>query len=87
MKLVIEDQNGIMTVIQYDKNRDENYLKSTWEIHDEPYLGDVLNAYNDGKLDDGTQIGSFYELKSSSSTRALTNGDKLTHCQRTYHFE
>ncbi|MCE7041216.1 DUF6786 family protein [Dyadobacter sp. CY312] len=87
MKLLTEDQNGILMVIQYDINRDENYLRSTWEIHDEPCSGDVLNACNDGRLDDGTQIGAFCELKSSSSTRALTNGDKLTHCQRTYHFE
>ena len=80
-------ENGILTIIQYDLNRDERYLKSTWEIHKEPYSGDVLNAYNDGKLDDGKQMGPFYELESSSSTRALKQGEKLTHCQRTYHFE
>ena len=62
-------------------------MKSTWEIHDEPYAGDVLNAYNDGKLEDGTQMGPFYELESSSSTCALKSGENLTHKQRTYHFE
>jgi hypothetical protein len=80
-------ENGILTIIQYDLKRDERYLKSSWEIHSEPYSGDVLNAYNDGKLDDGSQMGPFYELESSSATRALRKGEKLTHCQRTYHFE
>jgi hypothetical protein len=80
-------ENSILTIIQYDVNRDERYLKSTWEIHEDPYSGDVLNAYNDGKLDDGSQMGPFYELESSSSTRALKEGEKVTHCQRTFHFE
>ena len=80
-------EKGILTIIQYDLDPEGQYLKSTWEIHDEPYAGDVLNAYNDGKLEDGTQMGPFYELESSSSTRALKSGENLTHKQRTYHFE
>ncbi|HEV7381157.1 MAG TPA: DUF6786 family protein [Dyadobacter sp.] len=80
-------ENGLLTIIQYGLNRDERYLKSTWEMHDEPYKGDVFNAYNDGKLDDGTQMGPFYELESSSSTRELREGEKLVHNQKTYHFE
>ena len=80
-------EKGILTVIQYDLETDGRYLKSSWEIHSEPYQGDVLNAYNDGKLEDGTQMGPFYELESSSSTRALKSGETLTHRQRTYHFE
>ena len=80
-------EKGILTIIQYDLDPKGQYLKSTWEIHDEPYAGDVLNAYNDGKLEDGTQMGPFYELESSSSTRALKSGENLTHKQRTYHFE
>ena len=80
-------EKGILTIIQYDLDPKGKYLKSTWEIHDEPYQGDVLNAYNDGKLEDGTQMGPFYELESSSSTHALKSGETLTHKQRTYHFE
>jgi len=80
-------QKGILTIIQYDLDPKGQYLKSTWEMHKDPFNGDALNAYNDGKLDDGTQMGPFYELESSSSTRELKQGETLTHRQRTYHFE
>lgn len=80
-------ESGVLTIIQFDINRNERYLKSTWEIHEEPYAGDVLNAYNDGKLADGSQMGPFYELESSSFTSALKAGEKIVHCQKTYHFE
>jgi hypothetical protein len=80
-------ESGVLTIIQFDINRNERYLKSTWEIHAEPYTGDVLNAYNDGKLADGSQMGPFYELESSSFTSAVKAGEKIVHCQKTYHFE
>jgi hypothetical protein len=80
-------EKGILTIIQYNLKADEKYLKSTWEIHKDPYDGDALNAYNDGKLADGTQMGPFYELESSSPAKPLKEGETLTHRQRTYHFE
>lgn len=80
-------EKGILTIIQFDVKPKERYLKSTWEIHKDPFDGDALNAYNDGKLEDGTQMGPFYELESNSPTRALNGGEALTHRQRTYHFE
>ena len=79
--------NGILTIIKYSLKPDERYLKSTWEIHKDPYTGDALNAYNDGKLADGTQMGPFYELESNSPALPLKEGEKVTHIQRTYHFE
>lgn len=80
-------ENGLLTIIKYSLARDERYLKSTWEIHKDPYSGDALNAYNDGKLADGTQMGPFYELESNSAALPLKAGEKVTHIQRTYHFE
>ncbi|MCF0052943.1 hypothetical protein LXM25_22940 [Dyadobacter sp. LJ53] len=80
-------EKGILTIIQYNLKPEEKYLKSTWEIHEDPYDGDAFNAYNDGKLADGTQMGPFYELESNSLAKALRKGEKLTHRQRTYHFE
>jgi len=79
--------NGILTIIKFSLKPDERYLKSTWEIHKDPYTGDALNAYNDGKLADGTQMGPFYELESNSPALPLKEGEKVTHIQRTYHFE
>lgn len=80
-------ENGILTIIQFSLDQKSKYLKSTWEIHKDPFDGDALNAYNDGKLEDGTQMGPFYELESSSPALALKEGEKVTHRQRTYHFE
>jgi hypothetical protein len=80
-------EKNVLTIIQFSLDRDQKYLKSTWEMHKDPYSGDALNAYNDGKLDDGTQMGPFYELESNSSVRALKSGEQIKHTQRTYHFE
>ncbi len=80
-------EKGILTIIQYDLDPQGQYMKSTWELHKDPYSGDALNAYNDGKLADGTQMGPFYELESNSSVRALQKGESLTHRQSTFHFE
>lgn len=80
-------EKGILTLVEYDLNPKGDYLKAAWENHEEPYKGDALNAYNDGPLEDGTQLGPFYELESSSSVRALKKGEQLIHTHRTYHFE
>ena len=80
-------EKGILTIIQFDLDPQGQYMKSTWELHNDPYNGDALNAYNDGKLADGTQMGPFYELESNSSVKALKEGESITHRQSTFHFE
>lgn len=80
-------EKGILTIIQYDLDPKGQYMKSTWELHKDPYAGDALNAYNDGKLADGTQMGPFYELESNSSVKALKKGESIKHRQSTFHFE
>lgn len=80
-------EKGILTVISYDIDEKGAYLKSTWEMHKDPFGGDVLNAYNDGPLEDGSQMGPFYELESSSKTDILKKNEKLVHRHNTFHFE
>jgi hypothetical protein len=63
-----------------------NYVNSKWEIQKDPFSGDAINAYNDGPVEDGTQMGPFYELESSSPAADLKPGEKLTHTQRIFHF-
>jgi hypothetical protein len=53
----------------------------------DPFSGDAINAYNDGPVEDGTQMGPFYELESSSPAANLKPGEKLLHRQRIFHFE
>jgi hypothetical protein len=64
-----------------------DYVNSKWEIQKDPFSGDAINAYNDGPVADGTQMGPFYELESSSPAANLKPGEKLMHRQRIYHFE
>jgi hypothetical protein len=63
------------------------YVNSKWEIQKDPFSGDAINAYNDGPVEDGTQMGPFYELESSSPAANLKPGEKLLHRQRIFHFE
>jgi hypothetical protein len=63
------------------------YVNSKWEIQKDPFSGDAINAYNDGPVEDGSQMGPFYELESSSPAANLKPGEKLTHAQTIFHLE
>jgi hypothetical protein len=63
----------------------KDYVNSAWKIQDEPYSGDALNSYNDGPLEDGTQMGPFYEIETSSPAAALGPGESTAHSQITIH--
>ncbi|MBA4852686.1 DUF6786 family protein [Emticicia sp. BO119] len=80
-------ENKILTIVQFDYNGETDYVNSMWEIQKNPYKGDAINAYNDGKNDSGSQMGQFYELETSSPAIALKRNESLTHTQRTFHFE
>ncbi len=80
-------EKGVLTIVSYDLDPTGDYVNSMWEIQKEPFKGDAANSYNDGPVEDGTQMGPFYELESSSPAKALKRGETLTHRSRTYHFE
>lgn len=80
-------KRNMLTVIFFDIDPKGDYVNSKWELQKEPYKGDVVNAYNDGPLEDGSQLGPFYELESSSSAKALQPGETLIYRQATCHFE
>jgi hypothetical protein len=76
-----------LTVMQFLlPPKEELYINQLWEIQKEPFKGDVINAYNDGPLDAGGQLGPFYELESSSPAAFLAPGTSISHMQRIYHF-
>ena len=62
-----------------------DYVNSSWLIQKNPYSGDALNSYNDGPLEDGSQMGPFYELETSSPAADLKPGESLSHIQFTLH--
>ena len=80
-------EKGILTIVSYDLDPAGDYVNSMWEIQKDPFKGDAVNSYNDGPVADGTQMGPFYELESSSPAKALKKGESLRHSSRTYHFE
>jgi len=77
----------MLTILQFNKPAiGGEYINQLWEIQKEPFKGDVINSYNDGPLADGSQMGPFYEIESSSPAAFLAPGESLTHTQRIFHF-
>lgn len=63
------------------------YVNSKWGKQDNPYEGDVINSYNDGPVEDGSIMGPFYEIETSSPAADLQAGETLTHSQRVVHIQ
>ena len=81
-----DSENKILTlVICRVPDESTDYVNSSWEIQENPFSGDALNSYNDGPLDDGSQMGPFYELETSSPAADLKPGESLSHIQSTFH--
>lgn len=78
---------NVLTIILFPVEKNGMYVNSKWELQKEPYKGDVVNSYNDGPLEDGSQLGPFYELESSSPAVALKKGEVQQYGQTTCHFE
>ena len=82
----LDSENGVLTLVKFDFDPShETYVNSMWEHQENPFRGDVINAYNDGPLEDGSIMGPFYELESSSPAAALRPGETITHTRTTIH--
>jgi hypothetical protein len=79
-------KNKVLTVIIYEVDSAAKYLSQRWNTTDPPFKGDAVNVYNDGPLENGTQMGPFYELESVSPAAFLKPGGSLSHHQAVYHF-
>ncbi|HXD76365.1 MAG TPA: DUF6786 family protein [Puia sp.] len=78
-------QRRVLTLILFD-NSQGPYLNQEWNTTKPPFSGDVMNAYNDGPLADGSQMGPFYELESVSPAAFLAPGHTLVHHHAVFHF-
>ena len=79
--------NEVLTIAQFSLPEfPADYVNSLWEIQENPFEGDVVNAYNDGFID-GKQMGKFYELESSSPAATLNVGESVLHLHRTIHLK
>jgi hypothetical protein len=82
-----DPERNVLTIVKYNKPEENSeYVKSMWEIMDDPYAGDVVNSYNDGPPEPGAKpLGPFYELETSSPVRPLQPGEEITHIHQTFH--
>jgi hypothetical protein len=79
--------NEVLTIAQFSLPEfPADYVNSLWEMQENPFDGDVVNAYNDGLID-GKQMGKFYELESSSPAATLNIGESVHHLHRTIHLK
>ena len=79
----------VLNIVTYNVQESPNgFVNSMWELQDEPYVGDVINSYNDGSPEEGKPpLGPFYELETSSPAAALGPGQTMRHVQRTFHIQ
>ena len=80
-------QKNILTIIIPEIKNNAPYVNSKWEMQKEPFRGDVINSYNDGPLADGSQLGFFYEIESSSPALELKKGETGEYRETTCHFQ
>jgi hypothetical protein len=79
-------ESKVLTLVIFYADSKSTYLNQEWRTDKPPFIGDAANAYNDGPLATGTQMGPFYELESVSPAAFLAPGEKLTHRHTVYHF-
>lgn len=63
------------------------YVNSKWGEQEDSYNGDAINSYNDGPVEDGSIMGPFYEIETSSPAAELYPNESIRHIQRIIHLE
>lgn len=82
-----DENSKVLTIVQYSIPPGiVEYVNQLWPYQEEPFIGDVMNAYNDGPLEDGSQMGPFYEIESSSPAAFLAPGGRIVHHHNIFHF-
>jgi hypothetical protein len=76
----------VLTLILFNNDPKGRYLNQEWRTDRPAFSGDAMNAYNDGPLADGSQMGPFYELESVSPSAFLPPGHADLHRHSVFHF-
>lgn len=79
-------EHQVLTIALFDVDSTGRYLNQEWNTTRPPFSGDAVNAYNDGPLADGSQMGPFYELESVSVAAFLQPGQYNSHLHSVFHF-
>jgi hypothetical protein len=81
-----DSQNKVLTVTMFTIAPEAKFLNQEWNTNKPPFSGDAMNAYNDGPLEDGSQMGPFYEIESVSPAAFLKPNASLSHSHSVFHF-
>ena len=81
-----DPQNKVLTIAMFEPDANAKYLNQEWNTLKPSFSGDAVNAYNDGPLADGSQMGPFYEIESVSPAAFLKPNQSIVHKQSVYHF-
>jgi hypothetical protein len=79
-------QHHVLTITLFDVDSSARYLNQEWNMTKPSFSGDAVNAYNDGPLAKGSQMGPFYELESVSPAAFLSVGQSQVHRHSVFHF-
>jgi hypothetical protein len=83
---IYDAKNNNLKIIQFSLPENiSEYVNSLWNYKKNHIV--VINSYNDGPIDDGSQLGPFYELEVSSQAAFLRPGETIIHIQRIFHLE
>ena len=81
-----DPDSQVLTLLWFSKpEQAAKYVNSKWGKQENTLKGDAVNSYNDGPVADGSIMGPFYEIESSSPAALLAPGEKITHKQRIFH--
>lgn len=81
-----DSKMNVLTIAIFQTDGKARYLNQEWNTTKAPFSGDAANAYNDGPLADGSQMGPFYEIESVSPAAFLKPEESLSHNHAVFHF-
>ncbi len=83
-----DKEKGILTLLQCTLPEEPAlYVNGQWGPQTDSYNGDVINSYNDGPVEDGSIMGPFYEIETSSPALFLEPSGKAQHIQYVIHLQ
>lgn len=83
-----DSSKGVLTLLRCTlPEAPAAYVNGQWGEQDDPFAGDVINSYNDGPVEDGSVMGPFYEIETSSPGAELLPGASLLHTQQVVHLQ
>ena len=83
-----DSSKGVLTILWCSLPETPSaYVNGQWGPQEDPFAGDVINSYNDGPVEDGSIMGPFYEIETSSPGAELVPGASLVHTQKVIHIQ